>query len=192
MKDAAFKVHPEPERAGRLGLSGCAYACPGCPASRHADALRVRVIGDAEDAILKFRHAPLRDLELASGVLPLDIDVWRNLRALGFRRALTPIFGLDVAHDREANVPPESGDSTGVMPALGAFAKAIASLTAAHAAGLSPILLATASRQGGPPKRDILRVLYRLAWTHRWSVEVAAEGSAPCIADSLDYNSLYP
>lgn len=190
MKEQAVDVLAEAGRSGRWGFSSCAYACPGCPASRDVDALIVRVVGWNPDLAADLGRGPRRAWELISGVLPVERDVWVKLKAAGIQRAFTPVFC-----NSDGPAPVELPELAAVHDAesglAGSLSGALEALSAASAAGVPAGIVAAGDRRGTPPTATTLRVLVRLAWSIRVSVEASSGGAPPCIARIRDYNQLH-
>lgn len=167
----------ERKEAGRIGLSACAYQCPGCPATRHPEALALRIVGrnaDLETTLEEHRHARI---ELASGELPGSMAEFTRLKELGVRSVATPLYGIGPDHDRKSGLP-------------GSFERAARALTAARAAGLEAVVLSPLPSVSGAGMAmedyELLRTLIRQAWALRARILWYEPGEAPCIASNRE------
>ncbi len=160
---------------GRIGLSPCRLACPGCPETVRPEALQVRLVGVGPDVEARARALLPRFVEIASGELPTDPDVIARWKEAGIRRLLVPVLGSENVHDRRAGVP-------------GAYRAAIGTLDAARRAGLEAQLLVPAPRAGfeglGRTEFEALRAVMRLGWQHNARVRWYEEPAPPCIASN--------
>lgn len=167
----------ERKESGRVGLSACAYACPGCPASVRPDALSLRIVG--RDARLEplLAEKARSHLEFASGELPLNVTEFARLKELGVRRIVTPLFAVGPEHDRISGV-------------TGSFDRATASIREARAVGLETVILSPLpegiDKGMGIDQYQELRTLIRLTWALRSRLLWYDLGDAPCIASNRE------
>lgn len=167
----------ERKEPGRIGLSACAYACSGCPASVRPEALAVRIVGRDERLESILAGNPHIHFEFASGELPMKTSEFARLKDLGVRRIATPLFAVGSEHDRRSGCP-------------GSFDRASASIREARAAGLETVILSPLPldiEQGmGIEQYEELRKLIRLSWALRSRLLWFDSRDAPCIASNRE------
>jgi hypothetical protein len=165
-----------------IGVTGCSYACAGCPCSVDRPSPTARLVGfDPATTSRRIRELRPRLVELASGDLPTDLDSMSALRNAGLERIIVPLFGLREEHDEHLRIP-------------GAYEKAMKTLAAAESAGLERFLVFSVPhhrRQEWPRSEyNRLRDWLRTAWGLRARAHWTFLDELPCYFIRNDYNEI--